>query len=181
MTFVTELEKQSFSFNGLRRYESFPGEADRYDACTYSFHSLPVGMHTSGKIRVSFPKLENVEIFLNGGLSRTDAQTVVVKEPRVNASVTVAGDKTYDIDVSEKLFVTVLPKKNAASTNFEIEYQIVDAPELVWYKALYMKHFHGPDGFRTLIVFAVCLGCIVILLFICFGVCIHMACKNSGG
>ena len=73
MTLLAEPEKKTFKFDGLRRYENLKGYDDQFDACHYTFMSLPVGMYNSGKIRVSFPKVENVEIYLNGGQSRNNA------------------------------------------------------------------------------------------------------------
>ena len=88
MTFVVTPDKQTFSFDKLRWIQGVEGRDDQYDACHYAFVSRPVGMYESGKIQVTFPQLQNVKIYLNGGTNRTNASMVVVNEPEKNASIT---------------------------------------------------------------------------------------------
>ena len=45
MTFTAEPEQKTFTFDGLRRYQKMSGKDDRFDACRYTFMSLPVGMY----------------------------------------------------------------------------------------------------------------------------------------
>jgi hypothetical protein len=57
MTFTATPEKQTFSFDKLRRIQGIDGRDDQFDACHYAFVSRPIGLYESGKIQVSFPKL----------------------------------------------------------------------------------------------------------------------------
>jgi len=83
---------------------------------------------------------------LNGGHSKTDAKIVVVKEPSANASIEISENKWYEIDVKEKLFVTVLPDQNSDDVKFEMKYRLKDPIKANWYMSLYIKLFHGPKG-----------------------------------
>lgn len=144
--------------------------------------SLPVGMYDSGKIRISFPKLQNVEIYLNGGKSRSDAKIEVTNAPPNKSPITEPSDSvSYELDLKHTLFVTVLPIKNKEQTLFTISYQLADLPTLSWYMQLYQDYYKqylsGEDGFKAMIVFAVCLGCLLILYcaICCMGI---KHCKN---
>lgn len=182
MSFEADHDKKSFSFDGLRRYEGQqPDKADRYDACVYTFYPSDFILDTE-IISVSFPQLENVEVYLTTGKSRFGKKTADI------GKVTKAGKSLYNATAAEKLFVTVLPKKNAETTNFEIEYQIVAAPDtpeetcefnLDFFKCFYDKHFTGPDGFRTLIVFGSCLACLLFLLIACCCICCRQCRKKK--
>jgi len=140
--------------------------------------SRPAGLYPSGSIELKISKIKNVEIYLNGGKSKEDAKIVMIKEPKENASLTeIDPSKTFNVPVENSLFITVLPLKNVEETSFEIEYQIVGTPAPGFIEEFYIKNFTGPDGFRTLIVFGACAGCLVILFFACLCICVSQ-CRN---
>ena len=177
MSLDASLSKQIFAFDGLKWYENLSGQADRYDACTYTILSRPEGLYPSGSIELKISKINNVEIFLNGGKSREDAKIVVVEE---NASVKEADpSKVYSVPIQNSLFVTVLPIKNEIETSFEFEYQITGTPQPGFIEEFYIKHFTGPDGFRTLIVFGACIGCLLLLFCACVCICIQQCRKRK--
>ena len=140
--------------------------------------SRPAGLYPSGSIELKISKIKNVEIYLNGGKSKEDAKIVMIKEPKENASLTeIDPSKTFNVPVENSLFITVLPLKNVEETSFEIEYQIVGTPAPGFIEEFYIMNFTGPDGFRTLIVFGACAGCLVILFFACLCICVSQ-CRN---
>ena len=57
--------------------------------------------------------------------------------------MTKRGSKSYELNSADKLFITVLPTKNAESTHFEFEYQVVD---INFFEAFYLEYFTGKDG-----------------------------------
>lgn len=68
----------TFSTDKLKRYRNSAGKADRFDACTYTLQSLPIGVYSTGWIKVKITQLSNVVVFMNGGHDREHADKVVV-------------------------------------------------------------------------------------------------------
>ena len=72
-------------------------------------------MKVKGKIDITIQKLENVEISIIGipaGSESKGNQTLKVDDKTMFASLSLEGE----------VYVVVLPKKNADTTNFEFDY-----------------------------------------------------------
>jgi len=82
MSFEVGTKVNTFKIIKLRRFEQFQKLPDsncgippcyspvRYDACSYTLQKTPLGLYSKGQIKVQFPKLTNVEVYLNGGFSK---------------------------------------------------------------------------------------------------------------
>jgi len=103
----------------------------------------------------------------------------VVKEPSANASIEISENKWYEIDVKEKLFVTVLPDKNSDDVKFEMKYRLKDPIKANWYMSLYIKLFHGPKGKQLKYIAMGCGGVLALLILCCLYMFLRKLCSNG--